>query len=121
MTARKHSPEHDFWHAGLEPQIRAIIKAHPRWLVFTDENDERAFIKSLAKRIVGQVIGSQRELQKRRHPPMVGPTALLLTSRPSVRPSDDKTACQRRSPFAIHVSTFALRVLMKSRATVPHR
>jgi hypothetical protein len=56
MTHRKKSPQHDYWYGVLEPVVRETIKVHPRWFAFTDEEDKRAMVNSLMKRIVGQVI-----------------------------------------------------------------
>lgn len=57
MTARKHSPLHDYWHTKVEGQIKHTIGCHPEWFNVTDRQ-KKQLINSLAKRIVGEIVAS---------------------------------------------------------------
>lgn len=56
MTARKHTPAHDYWHPRVEGQIRDAMQAHPGWFKHTNER----IVISLAKRIVGEIVAGAR-------------------------------------------------------------
>lgn len=56
MTARKHSPAHDFWHPRVEGQIRHTIGRHPEWFGALSSANRVKFVNSLAKRIVGEIV-----------------------------------------------------------------
>jgi hypothetical protein len=68
MNARKHTPVHDYWYRRLEPQVEEVLKLHPNWFAFTTPNDETAFRNSILKRIVGVIIGAQKEQPKKHRP-----------------------------------------------------
>ena len=53
---RYKSDEHERWHRRVEGQIRDCIHMHPRWFVGVAEDDRANFTRSLAKRIVGEVL-----------------------------------------------------------------
>ena len=61
MTARKHSPEHDFWHPIVEAQIREVMRVHPDWFRLESEQERRVSPNSLAKRVVGQLIANRMQ------------------------------------------------------------
>ena len=53
---RYKSDEHERWHRRVEGQIRDCIHMHPRWFVGVAEDDRANFTRSLAKRIVGEIL-----------------------------------------------------------------
>jgi hypothetical protein len=56
MTARRHTPAHDYWHRRVEGQIRHTIGQHPEWFRFKDAHERKKLVNSLAKRIVGEIV-----------------------------------------------------------------
>lgn len=56
MTARKHTPQHDFWTPRVEGQIRHTIGRHPEWFVFKGAREKQNCVNSLAKRITGEIV-----------------------------------------------------------------
>ena len=53
---RYKSPEHEQWHRRIEGQIRDCMHHHPRWFKGVTEDDRANFTRSLAKRIVGEIL-----------------------------------------------------------------
>ena len=53
---RYKSPEHEQWHRRVEGQIRDCMHMHPRWFKDIAEEDRKNFRRSLAKRIVGEIL-----------------------------------------------------------------
>ena len=53
---RYKSDQHEQWHRRVEGQIRDCIHMHPRWFVGVTESDRANFTRSLAKRIVGEIL-----------------------------------------------------------------
>ena len=58
--ARFKSDEHERWHRRVEGQIRDCMNMHPRWFQGVTESDRANFTRSLAKRIVGEVIAEMK-------------------------------------------------------------
>ena len=53
---RFKSEDHERWHRRVEGQIRDCMHHHPRWFKDIAEADRANFTRSLAKRIVGEIL-----------------------------------------------------------------
>lgn len=56
---------HDYWHPRIEGAINSVILAHPNWFRFRNAEEQRTCVNSLAKRLVGVIVGSDRETAMR--------------------------------------------------------
>lgn len=68
MTTRKHSHLHDKWHPRVEGQIRDVLQAHPEWFNPEAKGFKHAFVSSLAKRIVGEIVADATLAAEQRDP-----------------------------------------------------
>lgn len=53
---RYKSEDHERWHRRVEGQIRDCMHMHPRWFKDIADTDRAYFTRSLAKRIVGEIL-----------------------------------------------------------------
>jgi hypothetical protein len=49
-----------FWRPRVEGQLRDVMFAHPDWFTDKARRNERSIVRSIAKRIIGEIVAEER-------------------------------------------------------------